>query len=153
MVNYISKVSFTDGLGFSKYIFQLFSAGLGGRSKLSSIYIQLQFNPSTREQYSYMVIPEYMMQITSFVEWTITYLKCFTGGPVFSSISTAIRFIYTFKIILPKHSAPIPTRYSRTISTCGNIERILSQMRFRPAVPVSPRRAAHRFGSMTVFTT
>ena len=58
------KVSFTGELGFSKYIFQLFSAGLGGRSKLSSVYIQLQFDPSIREQCSYMVISEYMMQIT-----------------------------------------------------------------------------------------
>lgn len=67
-ITYLKFLLLVD-LFFSSIFFCCFQLDwVGGRSKLSSIYVQLRFDPSILEQYSYMVIPEYMMQITSFVE-------------------------------------------------------------------------------------
>lgn len=70
-----------------------------------------------------MVILKDMIQITSFVEWTIKYLKyLLLGGLTFFEYINSNIFIYIRKIILYIYSAPIQTKNSQTIFKYGNIK-------------------------------
>lgn len=107
MVNYIPKVILVGGPVFSSIL---------TATHLSSFNIQLRFQLGILEQYSYMVIPEYIMQITSFMEWIIYISK-------FSFTSRHVFFKNIFLLV-----------FSWTGTTLSKSSSIYIQLRFEPSI-------------------